>query len=282
MAGGERGDPDPARPRTGRWRPSTARSRCPRTIGGRTYLIVSATETTERVRLDGRVRAAACGGGQRRLELAETLAEVHRVIHSSLDYDEVMQRSLEEATRALGARGGRGVHRPRRRVRGAVRHRLPEGAPRPAFSAAIFPFSDVLERTREPVPIARARHGYAHEPHDREALPRPLAAGHPDRHPGAARRGHRPRIRPAARVRARRDGLRTGVRRIAVARARERGALSRGRSGWPTRCSEALLTLPEARRRDRRSRTRIAPPPRPCRSAATSTTCSSWSTRSSA
>jgi hypothetical protein len=122
-------------------------------VGGRPHLLLTAQDTTEAVRLAGE-NARLQAERLRRLELAEKLAEVYATIHSSLDYDEVMQRALEEGTKALGANAG------------AVFVRLSEeesearyiyGFPRSLlgrrFPAAMFPFAEIMQQGSEPIPI---------------------------------------------------------------------------------------------------------------------------------
>jgi len=119
----------------------------------RLYIVVSAADTTEHVRLNAE-RERLREHETRRLHLAETMANLTRIIHSSLDYDEIMQRSLEEATRALGARAGAVFIAVEP---GESEARYVFGFPRwllgRRFPARMFPLAQMLGESGEPVPI---------------------------------------------------------------------------------------------------------------------------------
>jgi len=117
------------------------------------HLLVTATETTQSVHLtEDYMRLHE--EQQQRLELAETLAAVSAAIHSTLHYDEVMQRSLEEATKALGARAGVVFLEV---TEGESEARYVFGFPRTLlgrrFTADTFPFSSMMAQRKEPIPV---------------------------------------------------------------------------------------------------------------------------------
>jgi PAS domain S-box-containing protein len=90
---------------------------------------------------------------QRALRLARALDDINHGIHSSLDYDLIMQRALDEATSALGASAGAvfiGVD-------SASEARYVTGLPKAVigrrFEGEIFPFTERLISTKDPVAI---------------------------------------------------------------------------------------------------------------------------------
>jgi serine phosphatase RsbU (regulator of sigma subunit) len=121
-------------------------------IHGSHHLLVTAVETTASALLSEdyeRLRAEE----MQRLSFAQTLDRVNGVIHSSLDYDEVMQRALEEATKALGARAGAvfvGLN-----GESEARHvfGFPQSLLGRKFSADAFAFSRLMEEKKQPIPI---------------------------------------------------------------------------------------------------------------------------------
>lgn len=126
-------------------------------MGDRRHLLVTGSETTEErlvlenKRLEGEER--------RRLELAETLDGINRVIHSSLDYDEIMQRALEEGTRAVEAQAGAVFVGLNNESEARYVFGFPKAFLGQTFSADIFPFSKLLEHTKDPVPVTAAEMG---------------------------------------------------------------------------------------------------------------------------
>ncbi len=121
--------------------------------GNRLYIVISAMDTTERVVAKAE-RERLREDETRRLHLAETMASVTRIIHSSLDYDEIMQRSLEEATKALGARAGAVfVALNPRESQARYLFGFPRWMLDRRFPAKMFPLAEMLGKSGEPVPI---------------------------------------------------------------------------------------------------------------------------------
>ncbi len=126
-------------------------------LRGRLYLIVNAWDTTESVRLETE-RRQLHRDETRRLNLAETMAKLNRIIHSSLNYDDIMQRSLEEAVKALGAKAG-AVFTAVSPEESEARYvfGFPEWLLDRRFPAKMFPFATLLDESGEPVPIEAER-----------------------------------------------------------------------------------------------------------------------------
>jgi PAS domain S-box-containing protein len=88
-----------------------------------------------------------------RLKFAEALDDVNAVIHSSLDYDEIMQRALEEGTRVLGASAGAVFVGTDSESEARYVYGFPRTLLGRRFEADVFPFSRLMEETKEPIGV---------------------------------------------------------------------------------------------------------------------------------
>ncbi len=128
-------------------------------VDSATYAVVAARETTARVLSTRQLEEARVEFAQR-LALAETLEAVNEVIHSSLDYDEIMQLALEQGTRALGARAG-ALFTELTQGESVARYAygFPPGFVGRRYPASMFPFTRELESRRQPIAIESADMG---------------------------------------------------------------------------------------------------------------------------
>jgi serine phosphatase RsbU (regulator of sigma subunit) len=128
-------------------------------IHDRPYLLVTAVETTESVRIANQYQRLH-EDEERRLKLSETMDSVNATIHSSLDYDEVIQRSLEAATKALGARAAAFfVETSPGESEATYVYGLPRSFLGRRFSASLFPFSQLMASQKSPIGIEADRIG---------------------------------------------------------------------------------------------------------------------------
>lgn len=126
--------------------------------GGRRRLLVTAIETTRLVRLASDYQRLH-ERELRHLAFAESMERINSVIHSSLDYDAIMQRSLEEGTKALGAKAGAvfiGLdgQSQARYIYGFSRRLLGR-----RFEADAFPFSSMMAERKTPIGVGPAEMG---------------------------------------------------------------------------------------------------------------------------
>jgi serine phosphatase RsbU (regulator of sigma subunit) len=131
----------------------------PLEIGGRSYLLIVSTETTEAVRQREALIAEKRrqqAKAQRLMELEKALDEVNIVIHSSLDYDHIMQRALQAGTEALGASSGAVFVGLNGESEARYVHGFPRALLGRKFNADLFPFSSIMEETRHPVAVGEA------------------------------------------------------------------------------------------------------------------------------
>lgn len=121
-------------------------------VGSATHLLVAAIDTTARVHL-AKENARLHEEVVRRLGFAQTLGQIDSVIHSSLSYDEIMQRALEEGTKALGARAGAVFTGLDGESEARYIYGFPKALLGRRFHADVFPFSRLMEETKQPVPV---------------------------------------------------------------------------------------------------------------------------------
>ncbi|HSK46686.1 MAG TPA: GAF domain-containing SpoIIE family protein phosphatase, partial [Coriobacteriia bacterium] len=132
-------------------------------LHGSPHLVVTAVETTESALLAQDYKRLH-EDETRRLTFAETMDRVNTVIHSSLDYDEVMQRSLEEATKALGARAGSVILGSECESEARYIFGIPHALLGRRFSADVFPFSTLMEEKKVPIPVGAEDMGHLMNP----------------------------------------------------------------------------------------------------------------------
>jgi PAS domain S-box-containing protein len=77
----------------------------PVVIGGERHVLTTLRDVTEQRAAEEAVRRQSAELAER-AELAEALNRVNRLVHSTLEFDEVVQRSLDEGMRVLGLDGG--------------------------------------------------------------------------------------------------------------------------------------------------------------------------------
>jgi serine phosphatase RsbU (regulator of sigma subunit) len=121
-------------------------------IHGGPQLLVTAVETTETSRIAMEYERLHEEEAHR-LAFAETMDRVSAVIHSSLDWDEIMQRSLEEATKALGARAGAVFVGLNGNSVAKYVVGFPKGMLGRSFSAETFPLAKLMLDRMAPVPV---------------------------------------------------------------------------------------------------------------------------------